>query len=128
MVPSPQPEEAFHPQPELSRSEALKAGIVLGGFAELLAERAQPYLESVRRLEASDGWLRGVLGAEVSGEARVGSAQAGRALCFRADRVDLGAAGLRLTDYKTGRIPVEPAKAALWPLSFELALEGGLLL
>jgi RecB family exonuclease len=111
-----------------ARGEALKAGIVLGGFAELLAERAQPYLESIRRLEASDGLLRGVLGAEVSGETRVGSAQAGRALCFRADRVDRGAAGLRLTDYKTGRVPGGPGRSAQWSRTLEQALEGGLLL
>jgi hypothetical protein len=111
-----------------ARSEALEAGIVLRGFADLLAERAQPYLESIRRLEASDGRLRGVLGAEVSGETRVGSEQAGRALRFRADRVDHGAAGLRLIDYKTGRLPGGLAKASQWPRALEQALEGGLLL
>ena len=127
-VPWPDPPRQRSLLMAAARSEALEAGIVLRGFVELLAERAQPYLESVRRLEAPEGRLRGVLGAEVSGEARVGSAQAGHALCFRVDRVDLSAAGLRLTDYKTGRLPGGLTKAAQWPRALEQGLEGGLLL
>jgi hypothetical protein len=112
-VPWPDPPRQRSLLMAAARSEALEAGIVLRGFVELLAERAQPYLESVRRLEAPDGRLRGVLGAEVSGEARVGSAQPGHALCFRVDRVDRGAAGLRLPAGRAhqGR-PVAPGTRA----------------
>jgi RecB family exonuclease len=127
-VPWPDPPRQRSLLMAAARSEALKAGIVLRGFAGLLAERAQPYLENIRRLEAPDGRLRGVLGAEVVGEARVGSAQARRALRFRVDRVDQGAAGLRLIDYKTGRLPGGVTQAAQWPRALEQALEGGLLL
>jgi RecB family exonuclease len=125
-VPWPDPERQQSLLLAAARRESLKAGIVLAGFAELLAARAQPYLDRVRTLEAPDGRIRGVLGAEVSGETRVEDGHGGRALYFRADRADLSPTGLRLTDYKTGRPPAD--KAAGWARALEQALEGGLLL
>jgi RecB family exonuclease len=125
-IPWPEPEGLGALLLAAARREALRAGIVLPGFAALLAESARPHLESVRRLEAPDGRLRGVLGAEVGGQARVGGS--GPGLCFRADRVDRGPDGLRLVDYKTGKLPKGVTRASHWPSALGRALEGGMLL
>ena len=95
---------------------ARQEGIVLPGFAALLARRARPALARIRALEWPDGVRRGVLGAELSGSVDLSAAGLpGHALQFRADRVDVagpcgdGSAGLVLTDYKTGN-PVSDKK------------------
>jgi hypothetical protein len=61
----------------------------------------------VRELEwGSAGVLRGVLGAEVTGEAELRDERGSLVpVRFRADRVDLRGGGLELTDYKSGKDP-----------------------
>jgi hypothetical protein len=85
---------------QVSRDE----GIVLPGFAALLARRAKPLLLRLRELEWGEaGVRRRVLGAELSGRVDLAAhGGAKRTLHFRADRVDVDPAGLVLTDYKTG--------------------------
>ncbi|MEN8180953.1 MAG: PD-(D/E)XK nuclease family protein [Myxococcota bacterium] len=121
-IPWPAPRELDLLLRETASRVARNAGIVLPGFAELLASRARPFLEQVRVLDAPDGRLRGVLGAEVTGRTALPGSGGGRALYFRADRADLHHGRLRLTDYKTGR----PKGAG--PRALERELEGGLLL
>lgn len=75
-------------------------GWMLPGFAHVLANEARPYLAIARELDALDPPI-GVCGSEVSGVLRLGAA--GRGIGFRADRVDRGADGLRLVDFKTGK-------------------------
>jgi RecB family exonuclease len=100
----------------LVHREALAAaqeeGVVLPGFARLLATRAEPALERIRALEWADGALA-VLGAEVTGALEIARADGStRVLRFRADRADLLDGGVALTDYKTGGPVSEAAKPA----------------
>lgn len=82
---------------ELVREE----GIGLPGYARLLALLAREPLAEARALDWPDGASGvGALGAEVEGELPL---PGGRALHFRADRLDGSGAALRLVDYKTGR-------------------------
>jgi hypothetical protein len=79
-------------------------GITQPGFATVLSRRARPFLERARSIDWASGVLRGVVGVEVEGSARVaGDAGEELRVLFRADRVDRVASGSRLTDYKTGR-------------------------
>jgi hypothetical protein len=76
-------------------------GIGLPGYARLLALLAREPLAEARGLDWPDGASGfGALGAEVEG--RLGL-PGGRALRFRADRLDGNGMALRLVDYKTGR-------------------------
>ena len=78
-------------------------GIVLPGFAVALSRLARDAIERARESDWPDGVLRGVLGVEVLGSARVPrEGDVPLRVRFRADRVDRGADGLVLTDYKTG--------------------------
>ena len=93
-----------------SHRVASEAGLAPLGMSALLAARARPYLDVARRSEwGSDGSLSAVLAAEVSGVAQIESVE--WPLRFRADRIDLGDAGLILIDYKTGK-PVSSAQGA----------------
>jgi hypothetical protein len=92
---------------EAARETARAEGVAVPGFGRILAAQARRAVERARRLEfGPEGVLRGVLGAEVEGEIDLRAAD-GRALRlrFRADRVDGGPPGLRLTDYKSGKPP-----------------------
>jgi hypothetical protein len=82
---------------------AHRHGLDALGMAPLLAAQARPYLEVAAAVEWGDDGLIGVLAAEVSSQLPLRGLD--RPLRFRADRVDLGAAGPRLVDYKTGRPP-----------------------
>jgi len=76
------------------------------GLASVLAELAAPHV--ARALELSYGDVDpAVLGCEVEGRCSI----AGREIRFRADRVDAGASGPVLLDYKTG----EPVRARSFP-------------
>ncbi len=88
-----------------AREALLEEGVELPGFASALASQARPYLERARELVwGAAGGNAAVLGAEVQGTLEIASAAgAVRPLHFRADLVDRAPAGLRLTDYKTGR-------------------------
>jgi RecB family exonuclease len=120
-------EEAFArgpvrvPWPARERLEALAhdaalaaardEGVVLPGFAGLLARRALPLLERIRALDwAGEG--PAVLGAEVTGSLPIARADGStRTLRFRADRADLVDGGVALVDYKTGQ-PISKVKTA----------------
>jgi len=96
-------------------AEALcrKEGIAVQGFGRVLGGAVRPYLDVARRLdwEGRDGLH--VLGVELEGRIEIEDlAGRGRAIHFRADRLDLGERGLVLTDYKTGRRTVSTAKQA----------------
>jgi hypothetical protein len=81
----------------------------LGGFglASLLAARARPILAVAREVEWAGGCtIDGVLASEIEGGLVV--AAIGRAIGFRADRLDVGP---RATDYKSGR-PLSDTKKA----------------
>jgi len=77
------------------------AGLVLPGFGDLLARRAQPLLEA-----AAGDWAGGaalpVVGVEVEERLALAS-PARRRIVFKADRVERLADRVRLTDYKSGR-------------------------
>jgi len=113
------------PWPAASELDALVAecavglvrdeGIGVPGFPRVLALQARPRIEQARE----NGWTGGGFGAvavESTGVARVRDHQnALRGIHFKADRVDRADGGLRLIDYKTGKLPAEqkgePARA-----------------
>jgi len=99
------------PWPDDARVEALlqeearkllfRNGIGLEGFGAVLVEVARPYLVVAREVEWGGGPLP-VVGAELTAELELATPHGAVGLRFRADRVDLDAEGLILTDYKTG--------------------------
>lgn len=94
-------------------AEALcrKQGIAVDGFARVLSMAVAPHLEVARQLDWSVEGALHVLGVELFGELPVEDVRGvTRSVHFRADRLDLGAEGLTLTDYKTGRRAVSSAK------------------
>jgi RecB family exonuclease len=96
---------------EAAADAAREEGIVLPGFARLLAQRALPLLERVRALDFAGGGPA-ALAAEVRGSLDVARAGGGtRRLAFRADRADLADGGVVLVDYKTGG-PISAARTA----------------
>ena len=106
------PRDVAWPSPErvdallraAAESAAREAGIALPGFARVLARRALPFLESVRRIDWAGGVARAVRGAELEGEVALPlRGGAARRLRFRADRADGEPGALRLTDYKVGK-------------------------
>ena len=87
-----------------------REGMTTLGLLPLLVARARPLLEVARAVEwGPEGRLNAVLATEVKGE--MGLEGLDRPLFFRADRVDTGATGPELVDYKTGR-PLSTAKKA----------------
>jgi RecB family exonuclease len=109
-VPWPEPARLAALAREEAAAAAREAGVVLAGFARLLASRALPVLERVRALDWAAGDGPAVLGAEVTGSVAIPRAGGGeRQLAFRADRADLVAGGVALVDYKTGQ-PVSSAQ------------------
>jgi hypothetical protein len=71
-------------------------------MAPLLEARARQFLETARAIEwDADGTLSGVLAPEVEGAVEVRGIE--RPLAFRADRVDFGAVGPELVDYKAAK-------------------------
>jgi hypothetical protein len=86
-----------------ARQIAREEGVVLPGFAELLASRARAVLARVGELDWATGARSSVLGVEVDGTRIVEGHGERIAVRFRADRVDRRGAALELTDYKTGK-------------------------
>jgi hypothetical protein len=88
-----------------ARAELVDRGIALPGFEHMIAERARGFLAEARALDARErATSLGVIGAEIEGRVPIAASTLGeRYLCFRADRVDRVANGLRLSDYKTGK-------------------------
>jgi hypothetical protein len=110
------PVEVSWPSPtrfdELVRQEAqrvaLREGLATIGMAPLLEARARQFLDMAKELEwGSDGALAGVLAPEVEGAVAIRGVE--QPLAFRADRVDIGAAGPELVDYKAAK-PLSTAK------------------
>ncbi len=95
---------------QAARAAANDQGILLPGFAELLAHRAQAVLARARAIDWPQGARAGVRGVEVRCEVEVPlHGDAPLALTCRADRVDQIGDRLVLTDYKTGK-PISDAK------------------
>jgi superfamily I DNA/RNA helicase len=98
----------------VEESERLLAaeGINMPGLARALAERARPLVEAAGAADWPAGGILPVLRAESRDEVAVYDATGrDRPLRFRADRVDAAGAGLRFTDYKTGR-PLSASRSA----------------
>ena len=110
-VPWPGP-ETFEAMLLAAAESALgRDGVALPGLVRALAEQARPALEAARELDwTGRAGPPAVLAAEVAGEVAAGTSRP-RRLRFKADRVDRGAGGPVLTDYKTGR-PITAAKTA----------------
>jgi len=108
----PPPEELAAIVGQAARAAAGDDGILMPGFAELLARRAHAYLERVQRIDWPSGLRSGVRGAEVECalDLAIPRDEPLRVTC-RADRVDQTEEGLALTDYKTGK-PISDAKTA----------------
>jgi hypothetical protein len=109
-----EPVEVAWPDPEAlgeivfaaARQLARREGIASAGMARLLTAQAEPYLEVARRGEwGEDGVLEGCVAAEISSEVVVEGVP--EPLRFRADRVDRGADGFELLDYKSSRPAIE---------------------
>ena len=98
----PKPEEAEAILLAAARRVARDEGVVLPGFAQLLARRARKVLECVRDVDWSVG-SPSVLAVEAGGERKVEGAGEPARIEFRADRVDRTGRALTLTDYKTGK-------------------------
>jgi hypothetical protein len=78
-------------------------GVRIAGFARALAQRALAMVEVVRTSDWVDAAGLEAFGAELEGDVVVqDAAGCARRIGFRADRADLAAGVLRLTDYKTG--------------------------
>lgn len=106
----PAPRELEEIALRAAREAAEDDGVVLPGFAELLARRARALLERARELDWPSGVRVGVRAAEVACEVLVEvPGDTPLRLTCRADRLDYGAAGWLLTDYKTGR-PISDKK------------------
>jgi hypothetical protein len=112
------PVEVSWPSPErideLLRGEAkriaLREGLATIGMAPLLEIRARQFLDMAHTLEwGEDAALAGVLAPEVEGAVAIGGVE--QPLAFRADRVDIGAGGPELVDYKAAK-PLSTAKTA----------------
>jgi hypothetical protein len=109
-VPWPSASELSEIVASAARAAASDQGILLPGFAELLAHRAGAYLERARELDWASGARPGVLGVEVMCELAISvPGEAPLLLGSRADRVDASGDRLLLTDYKTGK-PISDAK------------------
>jgi RecB family exonuclease len=112
-VPWPDAAAAEELLQETAREVLLDEGVELSGLASALASQARPYLERARALVWEQaGGQADVLGAEVTGTAELSTASGEpRPLHFRADLVERSPAGLRLTDYKTGKPFSEAVKS-----------------
>lgn len=103
-VPWPSSETLHGLLAEAARAELREAGVALPGFERMVVALARPFLERALALDWEPEPPR-VVGVEVEGALDLDAWQ----IHFKADRVDRSDAGLRLTDYKTGR-PVSEAK------------------
>lgn len=83
---------------------AEESGVALPGLIALMVRHARAYVEQARRLDwGQPGATVAIIGSEMTGTVHVEHGSAGRAVHFKADRVDALPNGLRLTDYKTGK-------------------------
>lgn len=90
---------------------AAAAGIRNAGFVRVLARCTASALAIARDTDWSDGPIA-VVGAELQCHAELEDGRGRtRRIGFRVDRVDASDTGLRLTDYKTGRLPSDAVTA-----------------
>ncbi|MFI5320827.1 MAG: PD-(D/E)XK nuclease family protein [Myxococcota bacterium] len=99
----PAPAEADELLLVAARRVARDEGVVLPGFAQLLAHRAREVFARVGEVDWPSGVRSSVLAVEVNGTRAVEGAGEPIRIGFRADRVDRAGASLDLTDYKTGK-------------------------
>lgn len=86
---------------------AAEAGIRNAGFVRVLARWTEAALAVARDSDWRDGPVA-VVGAELHWHTEIEDARGrSRRIGFRVDRADAASGSLRLTDYKTGRIPSE---------------------
>ena len=91
---------------EAAADAAAEEGIRSASFVRALAQAAARSLEIARDTDWRDPAGPSVLGAELKGEVAIEDAHGRpRRIAFRADRVDAEADRLRVTDYKTGKVP-----------------------
>ncbi len=96
---------------EAAQRLALEEGLAIPGMWRILVIRSMPMLQVARAQDLANP-VQAVLGAELSGQATVQTAQGPRIVHFRADRADrLPDGRLRLLDFKTGR-PVSDKRKA----------------
>ena len=92
---------------------ARRHGIGMRGFPRMLARVARPYLDQAHDLDWPTGTGVPVAAVEVEGRLTLylenGDEQD---LYFKADRMDIDAAGERLVDYKTGKNDISTAATA----------------
>jgi hypothetical protein len=123
-VPWPDPETLTACLREAARQVARDEGIVLPGFAALLARRARPLVDRVGELDWPGGRSRvPVLGAEVQGALELPGSEG--TLWFRADRLDQSPEGLVLTDYKSGKPISDAVRAATREQRLESGIRSG---
>ncbi len=97
---------------ECAERVARRESVALPGFGRVLAARAAQHLEAARAVDwPAPGARVPVLGVEVRGSCFLHTADGGREIHFRADRVDRIGQRLRLVDYKAGTPPRLPADA-----------------
>jgi hypothetical protein len=99
----PSPAEAEKILLQAARRVAREEGIVLPGFAQLLARRARQVLTRAGEVDWPSGLRSGVLGVEVTGTRTLEEGAEPIRITFRADRADRSETGVELTDYKTGK-------------------------
>lgn len=111
-----------------ARRVAREDGVVLPGFAELLASRAREVFARVGEVDWAQGARSAVLGVEVDGTRAVEGGSERIDVHFRADRVDRRGEALDLTDYKTGKPFTSDANAAKREEKLRKRVKAGVLL
>ncbi len=111
-VPWPNEAEAERILLGVAQKVAREEGVVLPGFAQLLARRARGVLARVGEADWPSGLRSAVVGVEVRGERTIEGGAVPIAITFRADRADRVNGALELTDYKTGAPFTRAADAA----------------
>jgi hypothetical protein len=111
-----------------ARRVARDDGVVLPGFAELLASRAREVFARVGEVDWARGARSAVLGVEVDGTRAVEAGTERIEVRFRADRVDRRGEALDLTDYKTGKPFTSDANAAKREEKLRKRVKAGVLL
>lgn len=88
---------------DVVRREMSRQGFGHSALGGVVARRVAPFLANARRSDWAEGGPP-VVGAEVSDVLTLEAAGSKREIHFRVDRVDRTHEGLRLTDYKTGKV------------------------
>ncbi len=127
-VPWPNAAEAEGILLGVAQKIAREEGVVLPGFAQLLARRARDVLARVGEADWPNGLRSAVVGVEVRGERTIEGGAVPIAITFRADRADRVNGALELTDYKTGAPFTRAADASARESMLRKRADVGLLL